>query len=103
MISKVDFEKIRQENLQDEKKMKQFLEEKKEISKLDFTDWIINVWNYSNFKDLKIIRCCLINVELIEEKWQKDKWINCNFLINVLLKNDNFFYDFGSISSTAKD
>ena len=44
-----------------------------------------------------------MNVELIRENWQKDKWIDCDFLINILLRNDKWFYDFASISSAEKN
>ena len=78
---------------------------KKKISLLDdIADWILNVWFYAkNLNNDHKIRRCLMNVELIEENWQKDKWINSDFLINVLLRNDKFFFDFGSVSSAAKD
>ena len=36
----------------------------------------------------------LANLELVKDHWKTNEWINCEFLLEHLLKNDLTFYDF---------
>ena len=59
-------------------------------------DWILNLWKYAKvmqYDDIMEIYAN-VNLELIKENWDHEKYISCEFLINQLLKNDPSFFDF---------
>ena len=62
----------------------------------ELCDWILNLWKYAKvmqYDDIMEIYA-KVNLELIRENWDHEKYISCEFLINHLLKNDRSFFDF---------
>ena len=70
----------------------------------ELCDWIINVWKYA--KDMEhdetIEIYALVNLELIKDHWDHEKYISCEFLIDHLLRNDPSFFSF-EVFIQAKD
>ena len=61
----------------------------------ELCDWIINLWQYSKNLDDEILEMyAFVNLELIKDYWDHENFINCNFLIDQLLKNDSSFFNF---------
>ena len=81
-----------------------------ETAKIWFTfenelcDWILNLWKYAkDMNNNEIIETyALVNLELIKDKWNNEKYIDCEFLIDHLLRNDPSFFDF-EVFIQAKD
>ena len=67
-------------------------------------DWIINLWKYA--KDMEydetIDIYALVNLELIKDHWDDEKYISSEFLIDHLLRNDPSFFNF-EVFIQAKD
>ena len=70
----------------------------------ELCDWIINLWKYA--KDMEhdetIEIYALVNLELIKDHWDHEKYISCEFLIDHLLRNDPSFFNF-EVFIQAKD
>ena len=70
----------------------------------ELCDWIINLWKYA--KDMEydetIEIYALVNLELIKDHWDDEKYISSEFLIDHLLRNDPSFFNF-EIFIQAKD
>ena len=70
----------------------------------ELCDWIINLWKYA--KDMEhdetIKIYALVNLELIKDHWDHEKYISCEFLIDHLLRNDPSFFNF-EVFIQAKD
>ena len=70
----------------------------------ELCDWIINLWKYA--KDMEhdetIEIYALVNLELIKDHWDHEKYISCEFLIDDLLRNDPSFFNF-KVFIQAKD
>ena len=70
----------------------------------ELCDWIINLWKYA--KDMEhdetIEIHALVNLELIRDQWDHEKYISCEFLIDHLLRNDPSFFNFEAFIQ-AKD
>ena len=61
----------------------------------ELCDWIINLWQYSKNLDDEILEMyAFVNLELIKDYWDNENFINCEFLIDQLLKNDSSFFNF---------
>ena len=61
----------------------------------ELCDWIINLWQYSKNADDEILGMyAFINLELIKDYWDHENFIDCEFLIGQLLKNDSSFFNF---------
>ena len=62
----------------------------------ELCDWIINLWLYSKYigKDKILEMYAFVNLELIKDNWEKEKFIDCEFLISHLINNDASFFDF---------
>ena len=61
----------------------------------ELCDWILNLWLYSkNMSDGIIEMYALVNLELIKDYWDHHTYINCEFIIDHLLRNDSSFFDF---------
>ena len=62
----------------------------------ELCDWIINLWNYSKYmNDDEILEMYpFVNLELIKDYWDKENYIDCEFLIGHLLANDSSFFNF---------
>ena len=61
----------------------------------ELCDWIINLWQYSKNLDDEILEMyAFVNLELIMDYWDHENLINCEFLIDQLLKNDSSFFNF---------
>ena len=61
----------------------------------ELCDWIINVWYYSKYmNDDEILEMyAFVNLELIKDYWDKENYIDCEFLIRHLLANDSSFFN----------
>ena len=70
----------------------------------ELCDWILNLWKYAKDMDKNEIieTYALVNLELIKDHWDDEKYIDSEFLINHLLKNDSSFFDF-EVFIQAKD
>ena len=70
----------------------------------ELCDWIINLRKYA--KDMEhdetIEIYALVNLELIKDHWDHEKYISCEFLIDHLLRNDPSFFNF-EVFIQAKD
>ena len=70
----------------------------------ELCDWIINLWKYA--KDMEhdetIEIYALVNLEVIRDYWDHEKYISCEFLIDHLLRNDPSFFNF-EVFIQAKD
>ena len=70
----------------------------------ELCDWILNLWKYA--KDMNnnetIETYALVYLELIKDHWNNEKYIDCEFLIDHLLRNDPSFFDF-EVFIQAKD
>ena len=66
------------------------------LNENELCDWIINLWKYA--KDMEhdetIEIYALVNLELIKDHWDHEKYISCEFLIDHLLRNDPSFFNF---------
>ena len=61
----------------------------------ELCDWIINLWQYSKNLDDEILEMyAFVNLELIKDYWDHENFVNCDFLIDQLLKNDSSFFNF---------
>ena len=62
----------------------------------ELCDWIINLWYYSKYmNDDEILEMyAFVNLELIKDYWDKENYIDCEFLIGHLLANDPSFFNF---------
>ena len=62
----------------------------------ELCDWIINLWYYSKYmNDDEILEMyAFVNLELIKYYWDKENYIDCEFLIGHLLANDSSFFNF---------
>ena len=62
----------------------------------ELCDWIINLWMYSKYmNDDKILEMyAFVNLELIKDYWDKEKYIDCEFLLAHLLANNSSFFNF---------
>ena len=62
----------------------------------ELCDWIINLWYYSKYmNDDEILEMyAFVNLELIKDYWDKENYIDCEFLIEHLLANDSSFFNF---------
>ena len=62
----------------------------------ELCDWIINLWTYSKYmNDDKILEMyAFVNLELIKDYWDKENYIDCEFLLDHLLANDSSFFNF---------
>ena len=62
----------------------------------ELCDWIINLWTYSKYmNDDKILEMyAFVNLELIKDYWDKENYIDCEFLLAHLLANDSSFFNF---------
>ena len=70
----------------------------------ELCDWIINLWKYAKHMehDETIEIYALVNLELIKDHWDHEKYISCEFLIDHLLRNDPSFFNF-EVFIQAKD
>ena len=70
----------------------------------ELCDWIINLWLYSKYmNDDKILEMyAFVNLELIKDYWDKENYIDCEFLLGHLLVNDPSFFNF-EVFIPAKD
>ena len=66
------------------------------LNENELCDWIINLWKYA--KDMEhdetIEIYALVNLKLIKDHWDHEKYISCEFLIDHLLRNDPSFFNF---------
>ena len=62
----------------------------------ELCDWIINLWYYSKYmNDDEILEMyAFVNLELVKDYWDKENYIDCEFLIRHLLANDPSFFNF---------
>ena len=62
----------------------------------ELCDWIINLWYYSKYmNDDEILEMyAFVNLELIKDYWDKENYIDCEFLIGHLLANYPSFFNF---------
>ena len=62
----------------------------------ELCNWIINLWYYSKYmNDDEILEMyAFVNLELIKNYWDKENYIDCEFLIGHLLANDSSFFNF---------
>ena len=70
----------------------------------ELCDWIINLWKYA--KDMEhdetIEIYALVNLELIKDHWDDEKYISSEFVIDHLRRNDLSFFNF-EVFIQAKD
>ena len=62
----------------------------------ELCDWIINLWKYSKEMeyDEVIEMYAFVNLELIKDHWDHEKYISDEFVIDHLLRNDPSFFNF---------
>ena len=62
----------------------------------ELCDWIINLWKYAedmpHNETIEIY--ALVNLELIKDHWDDEKYISSEFVIDHLLRNDPSFFNF---------
>ena len=51
----------------------------------ELCDWIINLWTYSKYMN---------NDKILDKDWDKENYIDCEFLLAHLLANDSSFFNF---------
>ena len=51
----------------------------------ELCDWIINLWTYSKYMN---------DDKILDEDWDKENYIDCEFLLAHLLANDSSFFNF---------
>ena len=71
--------------------MKKYFKQENELC-----DWILNLWNYVKVMEYDDIMetYAFVNLELIKDHWDDEKYISCEFLIDHLLRNDPSFFNF---------
>ena len=76
---------------------------KSSFQELDFPDLLVNIWCYTDKKNDPIIaqfeKLC---VEAAQEQW-KPLYLDFNYLIENLRKQNKQFYNFGKICSADKN